>query len=616
MTRLYDDPASFTEDMLAGFLDLHRRYVRGVDGGVVRAGATRTGKVAVVVGGGSGHYPAFCGVVGPGFADGAVVGNIFTSPSAQQAYEVARAADNGGGVLFLFGNYAGDVMNFGLAQQRLRAEGIDTRTVLVTDDIASAVPAEAEKRRGIAGDFVVFKTAAAAAEAGYPLAEVERVARVTNELTRSLGVAFAGCTLPGQDHPLFTVPAGTMGLGLGIHGEPGVSSDDLPTASELARVLVRGVLAERPEGAGPRVAAILNGLGATKYEELFVVWKTVAEELSRAGLEVVDPEVGELVTSLDMAGCSLTLCWLDEELEGFWCAPADTPAYRKNPHRVAGLADQVDRATEAGGPTVSGDRANGGRAAEASGGQVTDSGNGGSGTARSSPESRAYGRAVAGALAEVAEALAVAEEELGRLDAVAGDGDHGRGMLRGVRAAAGAAQAAVDGGHGVASVLGAAGDAWAARAGGTSGVLWGAALRSAGEQLGDERSPLGTADVRAAVWAAVETVQGLGGAEPGDKTLLDALVPFHDALDTAAGSDTPVGAAWQQAARVADRAAEETAGLRPRVGRARPLADRSVGTPDPGAVSLALCVRTVAVAFERHGDSTPEVSIVDEGSDR
>ncbi|MEO3819717.1 dihydroxyacetone kinase family protein [Plantactinospora sp. B24E8] len=596
MTRLFNDPAAFSDDMLAGFLDLHHRYVRGVPGGVVRAGQTRAGKVAVVVGGGSGHYPAFCGVVGPGFADGAVVGNIFTSPSAQQAYEVARAADNGAGVLFLFGNYAGDVMNFGLAEQRLRAEGIDTRTVLVTDDIASAGPAETEKRRGIAGDFVVFKTAAAAAEAGYPLAEVERVARATNDRTRTLGVAFAGCTLPGQDHPLFTVPAGTMGLGLGIHGEPGVSSDDLPTAAELARTLVRGVLAEQPAGAGSRVAVILNGLGATKYEELFVVWKTVSEELSGAGLTVLDPEVGELVTSLDMAGCSLTLCWLDEELERFWCAPADTPAYRKNPHLVEVSAGSAPPAGN-GAARVPGSRTSGDRAA-ASGRH--DPGGGPPEAPRSSADSRAYGRAVAEALTEVVAAIADAEAELGRLDAVAGDGDHGRGMLRGVTAALEAARVAVDDGHGLASVLGAAGDAWAARAGGTSGVLWGAALRSAGEHLGDERSPVGIADLRDAVGAAVETIRGLGGAEPGDKTLLDALVPFHDALDAAAGAGDSVGAAWREAAAVATRAADDTAGLRPRVGRARPLAERSVGTPDPGAVSLALCLRTVATTVDRH----------------
>src|SRR5690349_23663867 len=177
MTRLYDDPARFAEDLLEGFLDAHGERVVGVSGGVVRAAETPAGKVAVVVGGGSGHYPAFCGVVGTGFADGAVVGNVFTSPSTQEAYSVGRAAANGAGLLFSTGNYAGDVMNFTLAQQRLVGEGIDTRVVFVTDDIASAPVEEIHKRRGIAGDFVVFKIAGAAAEAGYDLDGVERVAR-------------------------------------------------------------------------------------------------------------------------------------------------------------------------------------------------------------------------------------------------------------------------------------------------------------------------------------------------------------------------------------------------------------------------------------------------------
>jgi len=221
MTRLYDDPATFMDDMLEGFLDVYSTYVVGVPGGAVRATETRPGKVAVVVGGGSGHYPAFCGVVGPGFADGAVVGNIFTSPSADDAYSVGRAASGGGGVLFSTGNYAGDVMNFTQAQQRLNAEGTDTRVVFVTDDIASAPRDEIHKRRGIAGDFVVFKIAGAAADQGYDLGAVERVTRLANARTRTLGVAFSGCTLPGADRPLFTVPTGKMGVGLGIHGEPG-----------------------------------------------------------------------------------------------------------------------------------------------------------------------------------------------------------------------------------------------------------------------------------------------------------------------------------------------------------------------------------------------------------
>src|SRR6478672_4876593 len=204
MTKLFDDPRTFSEDLLAGFCDLYADRVLEVAGGVVRAAAT-PGKVAVVVGGGSGHYPAFCGVVGTGFADGAVVGNIFTSPSATEAASVARAAHGDAGVLLLTGNYAGDVMNFGLAVKQLRAEGIDARFLVVTDDIASAPADDITKRRGIAGDFTVFRCASAAAEEGATLDDVERVARKTNDATRTLGVAFDGCTLPGADRPLFTV---------------------------------------------------------------------------------------------------------------------------------------------------------------------------------------------------------------------------------------------------------------------------------------------------------------------------------------------------------------------------------------------------------------------------
>ena len=232
MTKLFNDPAQFTEDMLVGFLDANARYVAGVPGGVVRAHKTRPGKVAVVIGGGSGHYPAFCGTVGAGFADGAVVGNIFTSPSAEEAASVARAAHGDAGVLLTTGNYAGDVMNFGLAVTQLRSEGIEAEYFAVTDDVASAKRGEETKRRGIAGDFTVFKCASAAAEEGLDLQGVVRVAEASNAATRTLGVAFDGCTMPGADHPLFTVPEGKMGLGLGIHGEPGVSDEPLPTAAD------------------------------------------------------------------------------------------------------------------------------------------------------------------------------------------------------------------------------------------------------------------------------------------------------------------------------------------------------------------------------------------------
>lgn len=573
MTKLYNDPARFTEDMLTGFLDANARYVAGVPGGVVRAHRTRPGKVAVVIGGGSGHYPAFCGTVGPGFADGAVVGNIFTSPSAEEAASVARAAHGDAGVLLTTGNYAGDVMNFGLAVTQLRGEGIDAHYFAVTDDIASAPRGEEDKRRGIAGDFTVFKCASAAAEEGLDLAGVVRVAEASNAATRTLGVAFDGCTMPGADHPLFTVPEGQMGVGLGIHGEPGVADEPMPTAEALAHTLVDGVLADRPDAESTRLAVILNGLGRTKYEELFVVWGTVARLLRERGYEIVEPEVGELVTSLDMAGCSLTVMWLDEELERYWTAPACTPAYRKGAAADTGATSERRSAEEL--------------EAEASSPALDE---------LSDEQGRRGARLIARALDAMADMLADAEDELGRIDAVAGDGDHGRGMVKGSSAARAAAERAVSAGGGQGSVLAEAGKDWAAKAGGTSGVLWGALLAALGARVGDTGRP-DDQTVAAGMRDGYDALVSLGGAAPGDKTMLDALLPFVDDLERRVAAGASWQDAWRAAADVAAEAAAATAEMRPKVGRARPLAERSVGTPDAGATSLAMCLRTVAATF-------------------
>ncbi|MGQ7298158.1 dihydroxyacetone kinase family protein [Quadrisphaera sp. KR29] len=581
MTRLFNDPSAFAEDAKAGFCDAFSSYVVDVPGGVVRRRRTRQGKVAVVVGGGSGHYPAFAGIVGPGYADGAVMGNVFTSPSAAEAAAVGRAASGGGGVLLTTGNYAGDVLNFGLAVERLEAEGIPARYVAVTDDVASAGKGADGRRRGIAGDVPVFKCASAAAEEGMSLDDVVRVAEKTNERTRTLGVAFSGCTLPGADGPLFTVPEGRMSVGLGIHGEAGIDEVDMPTAAELARTLVEGVLGDAPDGVpveGARVTALLNGLGNTKYEELFVIWKDVAALLRERGLQVVEPEVGELVTSLDMAGCSLTLTWLDEELERLWGAPADTPAYRKG--RLVEAAQDDGAGAGAGGLRSDDEAAADAEAPPLSSGPADEG-------------SRAAGAVVADALTAVADRMAQAEDELGRIDAVAGDGDHGRGMVRGSAAARDAARTAVERGAGAGTVLQAAGDEWAARAGGTSGVLWGELLGALARRVGDGAAPDG-AVVAAGVRAGYERLGELGGAKPGDKTMLDALGPFCDALDEGVAAGQRLREAWAAAAERAVEAAEATKDLTPKVGRARPLAERSKGTPDAGATSLGMVAQVVA----------------------
>ncbi|MDR6688692.1 dihydroxyacetone kinase [Arthrobacter sp. 1088] len=569
MTRIFNDPADFADEALAGFCDAHSDLVRQVEGGAVRRNRPAAPKVAVITGGGSGHYPAFAGIIGPGFADGAVVGNIFTSPSTQQAYSVAKAANSGAGVVFTYGNYAGDVMNFGMASERLNAEGIPAENVLVTDDIASASPEEIEKRRGIAGDFVVFKVMGAAAESGLDLASVVRVGRKANSLTRTIGTAFSGCTFPGADQPLFKLPEGQMGLGLGIHGEPGLFDTELPSAVELGQELVKRVLAETPGSGSTRLAVILNGLGSTKHEELFVLWRTVAPLLREAGYTLVMPEVGELVTSLDMAGASLTLTCLDDELEQYWTAPALTPAYRRGAvgFEAASFED----------PGV-----------DASATNAVDY--------SSTSESREYAGQCLSALDATAALLRDSETKLGDMDAIAGDGDHGRGMVRGSAAALAAASVAYARGAGAGSLLIAAGDAWADKAGGTSGVLWGAGLRAFGERLGDAESPTPVV-LSESVRAFADRITSLGKADVGDKTMVDALLPFASTFAASVAAGSMAEEAWASAADVSSKAAAATAELRPLKGRARPLAEKSIGTPDPGATSLAMVFAAVGPHF-------------------
>ncbi|WP_147916745.1 dihydroxyacetone kinase family protein [Ruania zhangjianzhongii] len=604
MTRLHNDPDEFVAQALEGFLAVHSGAVRGVDGGVVRAQEMSEGQVAVVIGGGSGHYPAFAGVVGPGLAAGAVCGNIFTSPSAGQAYRVATAAEAGGGVLFSYGNYAGDVIHFGKAEQQLRAEGIDTRTVLVTDDIASAPAQNHLERRGIAGDLVVFKIAGAAAERGDGLDEVERLARLANERTRSLGVAFAGCTFPGADEPLFTVPEGMISIGLGIHGEPGIRDVPAMGADELAATLTAELLADVPADRGDRAVVLVNGLGTVKYEELFVLYRGVARELERAGVSIVEPECGELVTSLDMAGVSVTLLWLTEELEELWSAPAHTPAFRKGTLTGTGTGTGTGVGMGTGTGVGMGTGAGRGRAqhhrARASAAPRPVA------VPAASARSLEQARAAITWLSTAQTTLHEHAEELGRLDAVAGDGDHGVGMTRGIDAALAAASVAA--GDGLRALLAAAGEAWSETAGGTSGALWGAALQALGPVLDDVDLVSQPRTWGTAARAALETIQQLGKAQPGDKTMVDALDPFVRTLEERLGAGEAPVTALSAAADAATSAAEQTARLRPALGRARPLAQKSLGHPDPGATSLALVTSAVASSLAGPQQRRPDLT--------
>ncbi|MCS7461399.1 dihydroxyacetone kinase subunit DhaK [Paenibacillus doosanensis] len=333
MKKLMNEPNAVVDEMIEGYAAAYARHVKVLPQNkraVVSAGGARPGKVGVVIGGGSGHEPAFMGLIGRGFADGAPVGNVFASPPPAPILEVTRAVNGGAGVIYMYGNYAGDCMNFDMAAELAAMEHIRVETVLVTDDVASAPPSQAHRRRGIAGGFLVFKAAGAAAERGYGLEDVVRVARKTNDAIRTMGVALTPCAVPQTGKPSFVLGEDEMEIGLGIHGEPGVERGKLRTADEVADALLERILADMPVESGDRVAVLINGLGSTPQMELFIVYRRVAQRLAELGAHIHRSFVGEYVTSLEMGGCSVSVLKLDDELAELVDDPADTPMYAQH----------------------------------------------------------------------------------------------------------------------------------------------------------------------------------------------------------------------------------------------------------------------------------------------
>jgi dihydroxyacetone kinase len=292
---------------------------------IVRADAPVMGKVALATGGGSGHLPVFLGYVGKGMLDGCAVGDVFQSPSAEQMLEVTLRIHGGKGVLYIYGNYGGDVMNFDMAAEMAGMEDIEVRTVLVKDDVVSN--SDPEKRRGVAGMVFAFKCAGAKADQGGSLDEVEAVARKALANLRTMGVALTPCIVPQVGKPTFTLGENEMEMGMGIHGEPGVSREPLKTADEIATRMLSTIRSELVLAAGDRVAVMVNGLGATPPEELYIVYRKVHDLLGSDGVRVHRAYVGEYATSMEMAGCSLTVFKLDDELAALLDHPAHTPFF-------------------------------------------------------------------------------------------------------------------------------------------------------------------------------------------------------------------------------------------------------------------------------------------------
>ncbi|MFI8828809.1 dihydroxyacetone kinase family protein [Streptomyces sp. NPDC053431] len=604
MKKLINQPRNAVHDMVEG-LALSHPGLALLDGSttVVRDGR-RPDRVAVVSGGGSGHEPAHAGYVGPGMLTAAVCGDTFTSPSVDAVLDALRATRTDAGTLLIVKNYTGDRLNFGLASELARAEGIETRTVLVADDVALGAGPTATGRRGLAGTVLVHKVAGAAAEAGASLDEVAAEAGAVAQAVGTMGVALGSCTVPANGRPTFELGDGEIEWGLGIHGEPGIRRAPLESADELARKLLEHVVADRGLTRGDRVALLVNGLGGTPPMELSIVTRACVRWLAAEGFVLERLWTGAFLTALEMPGCSVSLLRVDDATLDRLDAPALAPAWpAAHLGRPAGEIRRVSRPATGAGSSGAGSSGAGtsdtgtsdleSSDLESSDVGASDVGTSGTGAGPGSPP--ALGQPVEA----VCRALVAAEPELTAQDAAVGDGDLGQSLLRAAEAIRrdhpgyGAAPAEVLRGM-AASVRTAVG--------GTSGPLYAVLLLRAAAVL--EREAGGSARPPARVWARALTegaaeVGRLGGASLGDRTMLDALVPAAEAFRTALTAGTPPWSALRLAAEAAEKGAAATASLTPRLGRSSYLGERALGHPDPGATAVARWLAALSAYGDR-----------------
>jgi phosphoenolpyruvate---glycerone phosphotransferase subunit DhaK len=330
MKKLINHPDDVVRESLAGFAALYADMVRVNDDPlyVVRKDAPVLGKVGILSGGGSGHEPMHGGYVGFGMLDAACPGAIFTSPTPDQMLAASKAINGGAGVLHIIKNYTGDLMNFEMASDLAKSEGIEVESVIIDDDVAVKDSLYTAGRRGVGATVLAEKITGASAQQGPPLAEVVAVCRKVNSLSRSMGVALTSCTVPHVGHPTFNLPDDEMEIGIGIHGEPGRTRMKMRSADEITEMLMEPILSDLPYRSGDAVLLFVNGLGGTPLTELYVVYRKALEIAAKHGLSVARSLVGPYMTSLEMAGCSITLLRLDDDLIKLWDAPVNTPGLR------------------------------------------------------------------------------------------------------------------------------------------------------------------------------------------------------------------------------------------------------------------------------------------------
>jgi len=566
MKKLINDPRNVVREMLEGLADLTPHLaLLDTENVALRIGLPTAAErpVAVISGGGAGHEPAHAGYVGSGMLSAAVTGDVFTSPSSDAVLAAIRATAGPAGALLIIKNYTGDRLNFGIAAELARAEGIPVEIAVVADDVALAGVVAPERRRGIAGTVLVHKIAGAAAQAGLPLAEVAEKARSAAARVGTMGVALGACTVPTAGRPGFTLGEREIELGLGIHGEKGVERGEIKPADELVERMIARIVKECGLKAGDRVALLVNGLGATPPLELAIVARHALADLRGRGITVERAWSGNLLTALEMPGCSLSVLKLDADDLRFLDASVEASAWPGCGHVPANRSIVAATIAPFADP------------AEA--------------------HLNAADSSLRGIVMAVADALESAEDHLTDLDSKAGDGDLGASMVRGAQAVRALPESAWSSPSGAIIEIS---TALRRAIAGSSGPFYAIALARAGRHLAQQPN------LTAQHWVdafelAIAAVAEAGGAKPGDRTMLDALEPAVRSLKSTVG--LPASERCTRAADAAADGADATASMSPRLGRASYLGERAVGAPDGGAAAVAIWMRAIAQAIAKQG---------------
>jgi dihydroxyacetone kinase len=567
MKKLINRPADVVEEMLQGLSVLHPGSVRLLGHKVVlRADApeSRDAQVAVISGGGSGHEPAHAGYVGQGMLSAAVAGEVFTSPSSDSVYAAIKAVAGKPGVLLVVKNYTGDRLNFGLAAEMARAEGIPVEMVIVHDDVALKGTEQATGARGLAGTVLVHKLVGAAAAEGKSLAEVAATGRAVVKALATMGLSFSAGTSPSVGKPSFVLGEDEMELGLGIHGEPGVRRTKVQSADELTETLLVEILKHGKFGDAKRVVVMVNNLGATTEMELAIVVRHAVPFLEREGFTVERVYAGTFLSSLEMAGISISVLGVSDEWLRWLDAPTTAPAWpnamkqrpgKRDASIAANFGSSVDTVSSAGAQTET-------------------------------------GKKLMRAIEAACKALIDAEDELTEMDRITGDGDLGVSVRRAAEAVLGAVDSyPLDD---VPATLKALGQTLQREMGGSSGPLYGVLFLRCGNVL-EGFGSIGAAQWVFAIEQGCQAISELGGAKPGDRTMLDALDSFVRSLKNAGGAlSRDVLLAAVQAA---EDGVEATAPMKPRLGRSSYLGERVLGHPDPGAKAVAVWLRAASEAL-------------------